>query len=150
MKALDERSKCDARTSDLMAGRPPAIKTRPSDDGGIDFLGWLRIPETLAHDGSEMGFRGVFRMLVLGQAKRYRIDRPVGVSHVRELVGTAAAFHHDQLARLPRRDQQPAIRAEGNRLRPHPRQAHLETCRRDYLVHRRDGAIGRHAPDVLG
>jgi hypothetical protein len=76
-------------------------KTQDSRDDGIDFLGWLCIPETFTTLKSISLPHREFRMLVLGQAKRYKPENPVGVSHIRELVGTIASFHHDQLAPWP-------------------------------------------------
>jgi len=74
------------------------FKTQDSKDEGIDFLGWLCIPETFTSVEFIPSFRKDFRMLVLGQAKRYKPENPIGVSQIRELIGTVAAFHHDQLA----------------------------------------------------
>jgi hypothetical protein len=74
------------------------IKTKDSKDEGIDFLGWLCIPESFANIETIPQFRKEFRMLVIGQAKRYKPENPVGVGYIRELIGTVAAFHHDQLA----------------------------------------------------
>jgi len=81
------------------------FKTKDSNDEGIDFLGWLCISDTFANMETISQFHKDFRMLVIGQAKRYRPDNPVGVHHIRELVGTVAAFHHDQLAPWPSRLQ---------------------------------------------
>lgn len=80
-------------------------KTTDSRDEGIDFLGWLCIPETFSNIEAIPQFRKEFRLLVIGQAKKYKPENPVGVNAIRELIGTVAAFHHDQLApwqsRLP-------------------------------------------------
>lgn len=80
-------------------------RTPYSNDGGVDFLGWLHIPQTLVSIEEYPMFQQDFRMLVLGQAKRYKPDNPIGVKYVREMVGTVASFHHDQMApwesRLP-------------------------------------------------
>ena len=86
-----------SRILDLLKAEE-TFKTQDSNDEGVDFLGWICIPESFANMESISQFRKEFRMLVLGQAKRYKPQNPVGVSHIRELVGTAAAFHHDQLA----------------------------------------------------
>jgi restriction endonuclease Mrr len=72
--------------------------TKYSRDEGIDFLGWLDIHENFLLGEQPVPFRVGFSMLVLGQAKKYAPDHPVGVKEIRELVGAAAAFHHDQLA----------------------------------------------------
>ena len=82
-----------------------AITTKVSRDEGIDFLGWLCIPGTFLSVENIQLFRKEFRMLVIGQAKRYKPENPVGVGAIRELVGTVAAFHHDQLAPWPSRLQ---------------------------------------------
>jgi restriction endonuclease Mrr len=86
-----------SRVLDLLKAAE-TYKTKDSNDEGIDFLGWLCIPEYFANIEAIFQFHKDFRMLVLGQAKRYKPDNPVGVSHIRELVGTVSAFHHDQLA----------------------------------------------------
>lgn len=81
-----------------LLGAEETLKTQYSKDDGIDFLGWLYIPDTFVATETILQFRREFRMLVLGQAKRYKPENPIGVNHIRELVGTVAAFHHDQLA----------------------------------------------------
>lgn len=96
------------RLLDLLSGED-TMKTSQSNDGGVDFLGWLRIPETLAKPGEILGFRSDFYMLVLGQAKKYKPENPIGVSCIRELVGTISSFHHDQLAPWESKFQVPRI-----------------------------------------
>jgi Restriction endonuclease len=87
-----------SRILDLMQAEE-TLKTQDSYDEGIDFLGWLCIPDTFANIETISQFRKDFRMLVIGQAKRYGPDKsPVGEHEIRELVGTVVAFHHDQLA----------------------------------------------------
>lgn len=86
-----------ARILSLLNARDTQM-TKYSRDEGIDFLGWLDLPENFLLGEEPLPFRAGFCVLVLGQAKKYAPDHPVGVKEIRELVGTAAAFHHDQLA----------------------------------------------------
>lgn len=86
-----------SKVLDLLAAEE-TLKTKDSNDEGIDFLGWLCLPKSFVNTENILLFHRDFRMLVVGQAKRYKPENPIGVGYIRELVGTVAAFHHDQLA----------------------------------------------------
>ena len=80
-----------------LLGADDSLRTKASGDGGIDFIGTLRLPETLLGTEERL-LRAEFKMLALGQAKRYAEGTIIGVAEVRELLGAAAAFYHDQMA----------------------------------------------------
>jgi hypothetical protein len=88
-----------------------SMQTQYSKDGGVDFIGWLKLPDSLQHTGnmpkSIRSFRCDLRMLALGQAKRYK--GTVGVDFIRELVGTVATFQYDQLAPWASKFQVPSL-----------------------------------------
>lgn len=88
-----------------------SMQTQYSKDGGLDFIGWLKMPDTLSHTGnmpkSISSFRSDLRMLALGQAKRYK--GTVGVEYIRELVGAVATVQYDQLAPWPSKYQIPSL-----------------------------------------
>ena len=84
--------------------------TSHSRDEGVDFFGWLSIPETLIMAADLPTFRSEFRVFVIGQAKRYDQSTPIGPEYVRELVGATALFRHDQLSPWQSRYQVPSIR----------------------------------------
>lgn len=85
------------RVLDLMKGQE-TVKTQRSGDGGVDFGGWLQFPASFVGNEDDRFFQSGFRMLVVGQAKRYDPQNTIGVAYVRELVGSAMIFFYDQLA----------------------------------------------------
>lgn len=87
-----------------------AYVTPQSGDEGVDFYGWLSLPETLITVTDFPSFRSEFSVFVLGQAKHYDQSRPISTSYIRELVGATALFRHDQLSPWQSRHQVPSIK----------------------------------------
>lgn len=81
-----------------LLGAQDSYKTRLSQDGGADFFARVSIRPATSFDTRFVSFEDEFMMLIVGQAKAYAVERPVGVSAVRELVGTLAMFQFDDTA----------------------------------------------------
>lgn len=74
------------------------VRTRGTKDQGVDFWGWLKIPDSFLHNNEIKTYQKDFKFLVVGQSKKYKKDNKIGVSDVREVVGTVSALHNDQLS----------------------------------------------------
>jgi restriction endonuclease Mrr len=81
-----------------LLGARDSHTTRLSQDGGADFFARVSIRPATPFDMRFTSFEDEFGMLIVGQAKAYAVERPVGVSAVRELVGTIAMFQFDDSA----------------------------------------------------
>lgn len=81
-----------------LLGAQDSFKTRLSQDGGADLFARMSIRPETPLDADVVSFQDEFTMLIVGQAKAYAVERPVGVSAVRELVGTLAMFQFDDTA----------------------------------------------------
>lgn len=65
-----------------------SIKTQKSHDKGVDFIAQIPYDYDLDNDLGIIKFEKDFKLIILGQAKAYNSKNPVGVSEIRELVGS--------------------------------------------------------------
>lgn len=79
-----------------LLGAEEGMQTQRSRDQGIDFAARVPIGKRFAPVTSLLNFEEAFNITVIGQAKAYGPGHPVGVSVVRELVGTLATFRFDR------------------------------------------------------